>query len=203
MIRMNPAHAVWFFRPACIVCVCYLTALLACMAIARYGRDDVGGPISNDTTSSGISNDEVVTQLEQLADDLSRLNRPSPTLLPEQVVKLQIEALREDDRRFGTLQCMAFASPDNLAVTGPVDKFSRVVRGSTFTPLSQSHPYMIGKPVVAENQARLFVTFFAQNRPWAFVWVLSKQSEGRHQGCWLTDVVFPVRDANSMSDNEV
>eukprot|EP00947_MAST-08B_sp_MAST-8B-sp1_P001319 g1319.t1 len=53
---------------------------------------------------------------------------PCRLLSPTDVVINQLYALQENSDE-GIAKCFAFASPENRMVTGPLDKFARMIRG--------------------------------------------------------------------------
>src|SRR5437667_11630954 len=64
--------------------------------------------------------------------------QPSPELSPEQVIKIQIKALKNNnsfDRDNGIEAAFVFASPENKTYTGPIERFARMVRNPLYIPM--------------------------------------------------------------------
>ena len=61
---------------------------------------------------------------------------PEPELKPNDVVKLQLLAMQQnDDSDFGIEVTFRFASPSNKTQTGPLKRFIRLVRNPSYRPL--------------------------------------------------------------------
>ncbi|GIT70838.1 MAG: hypothetical protein Ct9H300mP28_06520 [Pseudomonadota bacterium] len=61
---------------------------------------------------------------------------PEPELKPNDVVRLQLLAMQQnDDSDFGIEVTFRFASPANKKQTGPLKRFIRLVRNPSYHPL--------------------------------------------------------------------
>ena len=61
---------------------------------------------------------------------------PEPELKPNDVVKLQLLAMQQnDDSDFGIEVTFRFASPSNKIQTGPLKRFNSLVRNPSYLPL--------------------------------------------------------------------
>ena len=63
---------------------------------------------------------------------------PDPALAPEEVVAIQLEALKHNDDptpNAGIAQTFALAHPDNKRVTGPLPRFEMMIRSPAYRPL--------------------------------------------------------------------
>jgi len=57
--------------------------------------------------------------------------QPNPELTPDQVVKIQLEGLQNNDlskNNLGIRICFTFASPGNKIITGPIGNFVKLVK---------------------------------------------------------------------------
>ena len=57
---------------------------------------------------------------------------PKNSILPAEVVKIQLEGLMNNDKNYkdsGIEQTWNFANPNNKKVTGPLDNFKRMIKG--------------------------------------------------------------------------
>lgn len=122
---------------------------------------------------------------------------PSPDLLPEEVVRIQVEALQHNDEPTpdaGVEAAFRFASPDNRAATGPVERFARMVKGPVYGDMIGFEQAEFGLVEVEGDRAVQRVTLaHADGRRVTYAFVLSRQRGGPYDGCWMTDGV--VREA--------
>jgi len=126
--------------------------------------------------------------------DVGRIVLPDPALKPEDVVKLQLAGLADSQPNgLGILQCYFFASPANRAVTGPLERFGRIVRQGPYGALTNPRAVLVGRPERHDRYARLLVSVIdSQARVQAFAFVLSRQQDPPFADCWMTEAVFPA-----------
>ena len=132
-------------------------------------------------------------------------NAPHRLLTAQQVVQHQVLALRQNtDAGIGIT--FGFASPANRRHTGPVDKFTEMIRKTTYQcMLTSQESCMTAIMLDAEQRrAQCLVTFCAPRDPMVdceghlvFDWRMSRQSaelDPRYEnpGCWMTDSVSHV-----------
>ena len=126
---------------------------------------------------------------------------PSPALLPDQVVALQLAALAREPRDAhgagdGLRTAWEFASPGNRAATGPLERFAVLLRSPPYVGLLEHRAAQLGPVVLRGEEARLEVLVLtAQDEALGFTWVLGRQVGAPHAGCWLTDGVLRHPDA--------
>lgn len=179
----------WFIRPTLGVVICYSVAIGISYRMSQRGIDHL---------------DDQLDEVGRLADEIAELKQPEPGLLPKEVVEIQVSAMADKDQRRGALQCASFASPENFAVTGPLDRFARMLRDPKFLILSSPDTVVVGDTIFQDENARVLVTVLSGERTRAFVWVLSKQSgAGPWNGCWMTDGVFPMRLEDRWNDSSI
>lgn len=117
---------------------------------------------------------------------------PSPDLTPEEVIRIQVEALQANDSPTpdaGIAAAFRFASPGNRAATGPLPRFTQMVKGGYADMLGfASAEY--GPIQVAGDQAQQAVTLVQRDgRRTVYMFALGRQRGGRYDGCWMTDGV--------------
>lgn len=122
---------------------------------------------------------------------LTNLVAANPRLTPEDVVRLQLTALRSSRRDETAIeQCFALASPTNRAVTGPCSRFSQMVRRQPYGALVDGERALIGTAVVRGPRAMVLVTVFdEQKNVCVYRFLLSRQEAPPYAGCWMTDAV--------------
>ncbi|MEP0546721.1 MAG: DUF4864 domain-containing protein [Rhodothermales bacterium] len=120
---------------------------------------------------------------------------PSPDLTPEEVVRLQVEALQHNDEPrpdAGIETAFRFASPSNRRATGPLARFAAMVKGPVYGDMLGFESAEYGEMRVEGDLAAQRVTLVqSDGRRVRFVFGLSKQTAGRCAGCWMTDTVVP------------
>lgn len=138
-------------------------------------------PVSN----AQIANDELHFSLRLV---------PSPDLTPEQVVQIQLNALRHNDsRNRGIEVAFRFASPNNKLQTGPLARFTRMLQQGPYN-LMLAYDNAAYDPVeIQEDYARQRVTLIGSGLVVAYEFYLSRQTEGGCIGCWMTDAVVAKR----------
>jgi len=120
---------------------------------------------------------------------------PVPELSPDEVIKIQLEALQNNDLtkdNKGIQICFRFASPHNQAVTGPINHFIELLQNPIYKPLvgferaEFSRVAMIGR--TAQQAVRLTHTSGTNS---VYVFILSLQEEDPYVNCWMTDALMP------------
>jgi hypothetical protein len=119
---------------------------------------------------------------------------PSADLAPEDVVRIQVALLRDNDAADrGIAQVYRFASPRNRRQTGPLDRFTEMVRSTPYAPLLGHREARFGAIAIGAAEARQTVTIVAQGgEAVIYLWVLSRQTDAACNGCWMTDAVIPL-----------
>ena len=121
---------------------------------------------------------------------------PHPTLSPQEVVQIQLEALKNNaewgnDRGIGI--CFQFASPKNPISTGSLNRFIQIyqpmlnARAFQQSPMKIEGDSAIQKVSIVDQKGNLGVCVF----------YLSKQNIEPYIGCWMTDGV--LFDSNESS----
>ena len=127
------------------------------------------------------------------AEAREALPAPSPTLSPEEVVSIQLEALRHNDsptRDHGIATTFRFASPANRVATGPLDRFAELVKNSAYRAMIDHRRVERGPMRVEGDEARQRVTVYAASGGQvSYLFLLSRQRGGAYDGCWMTDGV--------------
>lgn len=120
--------------------------------------------------------------------------QPHPSLSPREVVQLQLDALREVDRPTkdaGFETVFRFTSPENREQTGPLPRFSAMIRNG-FGELINFKSARLLSPV--QQGERLLVPVEITSlagRTVRYIFVLRRQLQSPYQGCWMTDGVIP------------
>jgi hypothetical protein len=80
-------------------------------------------------------------------------------------------------------------------VTGPLDRFIAMVQNQVYRPLVRQTSALVGRPVIRDGQATVFVTVLDESRTTrGFRFFLSKQTDPQYLECWMTDAVIPASE---------
>jgi hypothetical protein len=125
---------------------------------------------------------------------------PKPELTPQQVVEYQLSVLQHNDEPTpdaGIERAFHFASPANQRSTGPISHFIEMVHGPGYAALLNAREAAVMRVQVEEDQAKVLTRVFsAAGSEIYYVFLLSKQSEGEHADCWMTDGVIAFQRAD-------
>ena len=121
---------------------------------------------------------------------------PKPSFSPEEVVRIQLDALAANDeptRNAGIEQVWAFAHPDNRAVTGPLERFTRMIRGAGYDTLINHRSHTVEATGQTDQIAAFEVRVVARDGNfYAFSWRLGiADIDG--EKVWMTTRVTPAR----------
>ena len=119
---------------------------------------------------------------------------PNPGLAPEQVVRIQLDALRNNDLdNRGIEVAFRFASPANRVNTGPLSRFIRMIRHGPYSLMLDYENAAYHPVEIVDNRARQRVTLIGAGLAVDYEFYLSLQPDGEWQGCWMTDAVVAKR----------
>ncbi len=175
----------YFAKCACVVCVFVIG----------------GCSLKSATTNANAVADVVVAQNQQPSTAPEKQSgnqgandvQPNPALTPEQVVRVQLQALKMNDTPTpdnGIAVAFRFASPGNKEVTGPLPRFIELVKNPVYRPLI-NHRSASQFPVDIEgNEATQRVRVIDENGAVAvFLFTLTKQTKAPFKDCWMIDGV--------------
>ena len=120
---------------------------------------------------------------------------PEPELKPNDVVRLQLLAMQQnDDSDFGIEVTFRFASPANKKQTGPLKRFIRIVRNPSYRPLLNHINATFLELTVEEDFAVQDVIITTSNgKRIGYRFRLSIQKGPLYPDCWMTDSVIPFK----------
>ncbi|MFK7738185.1 MAG: hypothetical protein AB8B50_19310 [Pirellulaceae bacterium] len=180
-------------------------SLFICVALFFAGMSAVFATAS--LTASATKSSEPNEESAELARIIKLVAEPaserlaSPDLNPEDVVRLQAEALqnaRSDPDAVYT--CYRFAAPQNRFFIGGLERFGAVVTSMQYQGLIQAESFQFGKPVYQGSFALVTVSAFQETGQMiAYRFVLQQQTLAPYVDCWMTLAVEP---ALSLGANE-
>jgi len=118
---------------------------------------------------------------------------PSELYTPQQVVVIVVDSLQQnaaDDAGIATV--FRFASPGNKAGTGPLSRFTRMIKGGFSDMLN--HVGGRYEPIEIEGDLAVQAVWLETQTgaEYGYAFQLSKQRGGIHDGMWMTDAVVPL-----------
>ena len=120
---------------------------------------------------------------------------PDPNLPPERVVEIQLQSLQKNDvpdPDTGIAQTWAFAHPDNKRVTGPLERFTRMIKGPDYRNMIDHQEHIVETVVQTDDYALFAVTIItADDQKMSFKWEVKKVKTGELAGSWMTIAVSP------------
>jgi len=140
---------------------------------------------------AGIALIVIATGIRAAAsDDPGAESFPNPELSPDQVVRIQLEALRANDAAdHGIEICFRFASPSNKSNTGPLARFVRMIKQGPYQLMLEYQTADFEPVEIIENVARQRVTLSSTTHSITYAFYLSRQTGEECKGCWMTDAV--------------
>ncbi len=129
-------------------------------------------------------------------DPTVELPKPSLELEPQDVVRIVIRALANNDFPFadaGIATTFGFASPANRRNTGPLNRFTRMVKSFPYGVMVGHVASKFSEVVyVGDNAYQLVHLTTRDGGEVVFAFRLSRQRDGVYAGMWMTDAVWPV-----------
>ena len=119
---------------------------------------------------------------------------PNDSILPDEVIKIQLVALMNNDREFkdsGIEQTWNFAHPNNKKNTGPLPNFKMMIKGNSYQMLLNHLSHTITNLGNNDKWAQFEVVILDKKKIYhKFNWLVEKYTEeGPLKDCWLTTMV--------------
>ena len=122
------------------------------------------------------------------------LIKPNIGIDPNQVVLIQLNGLKKNnvpDTDHGIKQTWEFAHPSNRKYTGPLTKFTNMLKSESYRMLLDHIENSIVEVFKSNNQYGFEVTILGKDKYYyKFQWVVEKYyQDGPLKDCWLTTSV--------------
>ena len=116
---------------------------------------------------------------------------PSEDLEPRDVVRIQLDALRDNGPDNGGIErTFRFASPANRESTGPLDRFADLFRTPAYRPMLNHESSEVRDVAVNDDAAAVSATVSrADGSTYEYLFILSKQTDDPYEDMWMTDAV--------------
>ena len=124
------------------------------------------------------------------------LVKPSPDIDPIDVVEVQLFALQSNDESdFGIRQTWEFAHPRNKMATGPLPRFTSMIKTPAYSILLNNLKFETKEIFNDGKTAGIAVRVEAKdNKAYTYMWTLEKIiEEGPLNGNWMTSGVSSPR----------
>ena len=122
------------------------------------------------------------------------LVKPNTNLQPFDVLMIQLSSLKNNNIPYkdaGIEQTWEFAHPNNKAMTGPLDKFKKMIYSESYKILISHQSAEITILKETEDISVYKVTVLTKNKKkYYYIWQVEKVlSEGKLKNCWMTSSV--------------
>ena len=127
------------------------------------------------------------------ADDADLM--PSSDYRPQEVVQIVINSLQEnsparDDSGIATV--FRFASPGNRAGTGPLPRFTSMIKRGFPDMLNHAGARYDPMEIVDDTAVQAVWLLQDSGKEMGYAFKLSRQPDGEYAGMWMTDAVVPL-----------
>ena len=129
--------------------------------------------------------------------------KPNSNIKPDEVIKIQLKSLMKNDvpsKDNGIKQTWEFAHPNNQRFTGPLDNFTKMIKGDSYKMLIGHIGHEIYE-LDNDNKRALYevIILGPEKKYFKFRWQVEKFLEdGPLKNCWLTTVVSqPIQMGSS------
>ena len=136
----------------------------------------------------------LVVFLISISISKAEILKPSSDIKPSEVVKIQLLGLQNNNDGFedsGIEQTWNFAHPNNKKVTGPLDKFKRMIKSNSYQMMINHISHTITEIRGGDNWVQFEVIILDNKKIYhKFNWQVEKYTEdGPLKDCWLTTMV--------------
>ena len=124
----------------------------------------------------------------------AELIKPNSKISPSEVVKIQLLGLQKNNDGFkdsGIEQTWNFAHPNNKEVTGPLDRFKRMIKSDNYQMMIDHLSHTITLVRSGTSWAQFEVIILDKEKTYhKFNWQVEKYTkDGPLKNCWLTTMV--------------
>ncbi len=120
--------------------------------------------------------------------------KPRSDIKPAEVIGIQLAGLQKNDLNFkdsGIEQTWNFAHPNNKKVTGPLEKFKKMIKSASYQMMINHLSHTITKIKSGDNWVQFEVIILDKEKIYhKFNWQVEKYLiDGPLKDCWLTTMV--------------
>ena len=122
------------------------------------------------------------------------LTKPNVSLKPFDVISIQLDSLQRNNIPFkdaGIEQVWEFAHPSNKKITGPLEKFKKMIYSKSYQMLIEHENSEI--TILSENTNKSIYKVFIlskNKKKYSYIWEIEKvKIDGDLKNCWMTTSV--------------
>ena len=120
---------------------------------------------------------------------------PHPNIQPKDVVEIQLRSLQQNNKPIpdaGILQTWEFAHPNNRLMTGPIERFTLMMKSENYKKIlhHRNHKIELVFKTNSHSQFAVSITTLSDQKM-TFKWELMKVQIGEFAGSWMTTSVSP------------
>ena len=122
------------------------------------------------------------------------LTKPNISLKPLDVITIQLNSLQRNNIPFkdaGIEQVWEFAHPNNKKITGPLEKFKKIIYSKNYKMLIEHENSEV--TILNENLNKLVyevIILSDDKKRYSYIWKIEKvKTEGDFKNCWMTTSV--------------
>jgi len=126
---------------------------------------------------------------------------PNEKLLPYDVVKIQLEALKNNNKNDdGIKVTWLFAHPNNKKATGPYERFRIMIYGQQYQQLLNHDSHKITLIMNTPSKHMFKIEILTKDKQLLFYeWHVEKATEENCNNCWFTSAVsIPIDQGNTI-----
>ena len=122
---------------------------------------------------------------------LADLIKPNPNIKPDEVIMIQLEALKENNSPYkdaGISQTWEFAHPQNRQYTGPLSNFTLMMKSDSYSLMLNHINHNVIFVSKDDHTANYFVELTDKSGDkFGFTWTVKKVlNNGKFKDCWMT-----------------
>ena len=127
--------------------------------------------------------------------------KPAKNLTAYDVIKIQLNALKENNKpnkNSGIKQTWMFAHPQNKKITGPYERFQKMLLGDQYNVLLNHESHKIKLIMNSKNKYIYNVEIISiDKKMYLYKWHLEKSTIKNCNSCWFTTIVStPIKKGN-------
>jgi len=129
--------------------------------------------------------------------------KPAKNLTAYDVIKIQLNALKENNKpnkNSGIKQTWMFAHPQNKKITGPYERFQKMLLGDQYNVLLNHESHKIKLIMNSKNKYIYNVELISiDKKMYLYEWHLEKITIENCNSCWFTTIVSsPIKKGNTI-----
>ncbi len=130
-------------------------------------------------------------------------SQPEPSLSPRDVVEIQLLALGNNGESDDGIEiAFRFASPANRSMTGPIERFTSMIKSGIYQIMLDYSRAEYADTVVRGDRAVQRVALYQGDDIVVFDFILERQDSAPYEDCWMTSGVVFVGTGRSAEQTQ-